>query len=131
MDDDQQAGPSPVPPPRSPGLEVADPTLASLTALVTQVEESVRLLTLVGDRAGAVVRRRLAGDSYSEIVESKERPFIVEVITTAMSGLGEAGGQYRRAQARALRAEGVSVPDIARLFGVTRQRVSALLDDRV
>ena len=130
MDDDQQAGPFPVPPPRSPGLEVADPTLASLTALVAQVEESVRLLTLVGDRAGAVVRRRLAGDSYSEIIESKERPFIVEVITTAMSGMGEAGGQYRRAQARALRAEGVSVPGIARLFGVTRQRVSALLDDR-
>ncbi|MBB2899551.1 hypothetical protein FHR75_000339 [Kineococcus radiotolerans] len=131
MDDDQQAGPFPVPPPRSPGLEVADPTLASLTALVAQAEESVRLLTLVGDRAGALVRRRLAGDSYTEIIESKERPFIVEVITTAMAGMGEVGGQYRRAQARALRAEGVSVPDIARLFGVSRQRVSALLDDRV
>ncbi|WP_170127201.1 hypothetical protein [Kineococcus rhizosphaerae] len=33
-----------------------------------------------------------------------------------------------RAQARALRAGGGSVPEIAELFGVTRQRTSALLE---
>jgi predicted transcriptional regulator len=47
-----------------------------------------------------------------------------------MSALARAGGQWRRTQAQALHDESVSINRIAELYGVTRQRVSALLRDR-
>ena len=41
--------------------------------------------------------------------------------------LGSSSGAFRRALVLALREEGVSIPAIARMFGVTHQRVSNLL----
>ena len=41
--------------------------------------------------------------------------------------LVDAGSRLRRAEARALHVEGMTMEQIADLFGVTRQRVSALL----
>ena len=38
-----------------------------------------------------------------------------------------AGERFRSAQARSLHAEGMTMNVIAKLFGVTRQRISALL----
>ncbi len=107
----------------------ADATADALVALVEELTDAIAELDLVRERARAVLHRRAAGTGYADIVGSKERPFIAEMLTATMTGLGEAGGRYRRAQVRALRAEGCTVPEIARLFGVTRQRVSALLDD--
>ncbi len=40
------------------------------------------------------------------------------------------GAAWRRAEARALHQEGISMDRIAQLFGVTRQRVSALLNSQ-
>jgi len=39
----------------------------------------------------------------------------------------DAGGQFRGAEANALYDEGANMDEIAALFGVSRQRVSALL----
>jgi hypothetical protein len=47
-----------------------------------------------------------------------------------MSALAGAGGQWRRTQAQALHDEAVSINRIAELYGVTRQRVPALLRGR-
>ena len=44
--------------------------------------------------------------------------------------LATAGHAWRREQAMALQDEQVSINRIAALFGVTRQRISALLRDR-
>jgi hypothetical protein len=51
----------------------------------------------------------------------------VESISTVLSALATAGHTWRREQAAALHAEQVSINRIAALFGVTRQRISALL----
>jgi predicted transcriptional regulator len=40
----------------------------------------------------------------------------------------EASGHTRRALAQAMRSEGTSIPTIARLFGVTHQRISNILN---
>jgi hypothetical protein len=42
--------------------------------------------------------------------------------------LGDAAARFRRSQARALRRRGMSTDGIAEQFGVTRQRVSRLLN---
>ncbi len=49
------------------------------------------------------------------------------MLSDVQEGLADAGSRWRRAEARALHREGLSMEKIAVLFGVTRQRVSALL----
>jgi len=51
----------------------------------------------------------------------------VELTRDNLATLVEAGSRLRRAEAHALHAEGMTMEQIAELFGVTRQRVSALL----
>jgi predicted transcriptional regulator len=47
-----------------------------------------------------------------------------------LASLARAGHEWRREQASALRDEQVSINRIAAMFGVTRQRISALLRER-
>lgn len=49
------------------------------------------------------------------------------MITANIDALQGIGAQLRAAQAQALRQEGFTISAIADRFGVTRQRVSALL----
>jgi hypothetical protein len=67
------------------------------------------------------------GTPIIEIAENEPKPKIVEMITTNIATLQSIGSQVRQAEARALRAEGATMEWIADLFGVTRQRISALL----
>jgi DNA-binding transcriptional regulator LsrR (DeoR family) len=43
--------------------------------------------------------------------------------------LAQVGAAFRRAVAKMMAAEGISQADIARRFGVSRQRIAALLDE--
>ena len=49
--------------------------------------------------------------------------------STVLAALSAAGHTWRREQATALQAEQISINRIAALFGVTRQRISALLKE--
>jgi DNA-binding transcriptional regulator LsrR (DeoR family) len=51
----------------------------------------------------------------------------VQLLTQDSAALDIAGANVRRAEAEALYAEGLTMEQIAKSFGVTRQRVSALL----
>lgn len=72
-------------------------------------------------------RQRAQGRSWREIIANEERPRLVERLSHLLARVSGAGSKLRRAQARALRAEGMTIDQIAELFGVSRQRVSALL----
>ena len=76
-----------------------------------------------------VLEQRRAGRRWSEIVPGEERPLIVERLTENFDRLATAGSRVRREQARALHDEGLTMEQIAALYGVTRQRISALLRD--
>ncbi|MDQ6911208.1 MAG: hypothetical protein M3Z84_10590 [Actinomycetota bacterium] len=78
-------------------------------------------------RAQTIRRLRGHGRSYREILGRDERALILQVTRENLDGLLQAGGRLRRAEARALYAEGMTMEEIAALFGVTRQRVSVLL----
>jgi hypothetical protein len=99
----------------------------ALAELVDELDVVVSELTRARTRALELQEQRRAGHSWHEIVSAEQRPLIVEQISNAMSSLSTAGGQWRREQAAALSAENVSINRIAALYGVTRQRVSALL----
>ena len=89
------------------------------------------------DRSFAIQRRarqlreRLeAGEALVSLVRDEEPPLIVELLSTNIATLETAGAELRAAQALALRAKGLTIEAIAELFGVTRQRISALLKQK-
>ena len=106
----------------------AEPAMEALEELCTAVRRSVADLEQVLARAETVRRQRAEGMSYAEMVPAEARPLTVELISATLARLAETGSRWRREEARALHAEGLSMESIARLFGVTRQRVSALLN---
>ena len=71
-----------------------------------------------------------AGRSLTEVVPSLGTPPLVQLLTRTTNLLHSYGTRVRRTEARALHREGMTMDEIARLFGVTRQRVSALLRER-
>ncbi|WP_432563209.1 hypothetical protein [Kineococcus sp. SYSU DK003] len=107
--------------------EEPDSTLGALEALREQMDVAIRDLQALAARVDDVTGQRRAGRSYHEILTRKERPLVVEALSTLVTDLSEAGAAYRRHQAQALLHEELSVAEIADLFGVTRQRVSTLL----
>ncbi len=110
-----------------PARDSAD---AALDRLIEELGSVVDELTRARERARELQQQRAQGRGWYDIVSSEERPLIVEQVTSAMASLATVGGQWRREQAAALAAEDVSINRIAALYGVTRQRVSALLRGR-
>jgi hypothetical protein len=110
--------------------EPHDETGRALADLVAEIDEVVDELGKARARALQLQEERRRGRTWEQIVVAEERPLIVEQISSAMASLARAGGRWRRTQAQALHDEDVSINRIAALFGVTRQRVSALLRGR-
>ncbi|MCU1448882.1 MAG: hypothetical protein JWP02_1052 [Acidimicrobiales bacterium] len=104
-----------------------DPVLEALDDLVRALRENAARIEATIARADQMRAERDAGRSYSDIEGAQQRPLIVEMTRDSLAALVEAGSRLRRAEARALHAEGMTMEQIADLFGVTRQRVSALL----
>lgn len=72
-----------------------------------------------------------SGRPIREVLPEEETPLLVQLLTETAEALHHYGSRVRRAEARTLRREGLTMDQIARLFGVTRQRVSALLREDV
>ena len=70
------------------------------------------------------------GADLVEIVETETPPRIPVLITANIEALHGVGAALRKAEAAALRTHGYTMEQIAELFGVTRQRISALLRDQ-
>ena len=104
-----------------------DSALLALETLVRELDRCAAELQDARARAELLLAERRTGRPWLDIVSAESRPLVVERVSAVLSGLAGAGSAWRRAQARALQAEQVSINRIAALFGVTRQRISALL----
>lgn len=104
-----------------------DEVLDALDDLLDALRENAERNRIALARAEAIRAARNDGKSYSEIVSDESRPLIVEVVNQNLDRLVTSGARFRRAEAKALHDEGVTMERIAEIFGVTRQRVSALL----
>ncbi|MGY1622617.1 hypothetical protein ACI789_10530 [Geodermatophilus sp. SYSU D00965] len=113
------------------GGRPGDTAVEALRTLVTELDTCIDQLNSARDRAEQLLEERGAGRRWLDIVTEERRPLVVEQISSVMATLATAGGTWRREQAHALQSEQVSINRIAALFGVTRQRISALLRDRV
>jgi hypothetical protein len=107
-----------------------DPAVRALDELSAQIRQSIVQLQAADERLGHLAEQRAAGQTWFDIVSNEERPLVVETITRVLEELGEIGSRFRREEALALQRENVSTYRIGQLFGVTRQRISALVRDR-
>lgn len=108
---------------------VTDEVLVALDDLVAALKANVEDTRGMLRRAEALRRARRKGLDYRAVTAAEEKPLLVELLRATQDRLVTAGGRFRRTEARALRDEGMTLDEIARLFGVTRQRVIALLRD--
>ena len=106
-----------------------DPFDRALRDLERVLDANARRMAQIKRRIAEIRRQRSAGRSYREIVEAAKGNLSVQLITEATQALDEFGARVRRAEASALYSEGMTMEEIAKKFGVTRQRVSALLRD--
>ena len=110
--------------------EVGDDAFGALQALDIALDSSIVELQKARERISHLLEAREAGKPWREIVEAEDPPLVVETLSTVLDRLSVVGSKFRRNEARALYGEGLSMERIATLFGVTRQRVSALLRER-
>ena len=104
-----------------------DAFLEALTALEATLADNQERTRLIKKRIAQLRRLRARGASYAEIVATGDGPLLVQLLTESSTALDTSGASVRRAEARALYAEGLTMDQIAEGFGVTRQRVSTLL----
>jgi predicted XRE-type DNA-binding protein len=107
-----------------------DPFLDALTALEGVLAENARREALIKKRIARLRKSRAKGLPYTESVYSEDGPLIVQLLTENATALDTWGANVRRTEAQALHDEGLTMEQIAERFGVTRQRVSALLRKR-
>ena len=113
------------PAPRAP----ADATLEALNDLVTAAAQMAQVTTLIREHADVIRTCRARGLPYREIVELEGQPLIAAVFTDAIARFEAAGTHFRQAKAAALREEGLTFEEIGSLSGLTRQRISGLLQE--
>ena len=106
-----------------------DPFDKALRDLERALEANERRMAQIKRRIAEIRRQRSTGRSYREIVETTKGDLSVRLITEATQALDEFGARVRRTEALTLYGEGMTMEEIAEKFGVTRQRVSALLRD--
>ena len=106
-----------------------DPVLDALEQLVKALEQGIGRLESAMQLALEMRERRLEGETYQEIEEATDGPSVSDILTTNLLVLQSKGRRLRQAGARALREEGLTLAEIAEVFGVTHQRVSALLKE--
>lgn len=101
--------------------------IEALDELDRALDRAVEMAGLMKERMVALRTAHAEGRPLRETVPAEQSPLIVQLITESTNLLHSYGNRVRRTEARALYAEGMTMDEIARLFGVTRQRVSALL----
>lgn len=101
--------------------------LRAIDDLDLALDHSIELTRRMKERIEEIRRTIASGRPLGEIVPAEQRPVLVQLLTENAKLLQSCGTRVRRAEALALHREGMTMNEIARLFGVTRQRVSALL----
>jgi hypothetical protein len=101
--------------------------LDALDDVVTALEATCSESKVAAREAQMMRGNSRDGKRLSDLLQGDGGPTLVKRLSELQQRLSEAGCRLRRAQAQHLHREGLSTERIAELFGVTRQRISALL----
>jgi PAS domain S-box-containing protein len=100
----------------------------ALDAVVQVLERGRDRVDVVVARAAELRDGRARGLSYAELLTGARHPLVLDVLSELLDGLFDTGSRLRRAEARALYADSLSMEKIASLLRVSRQRVSAIIN---
>lgn len=103
--------------------------LAALEELERRLDENAGRGPLMRARISELKRGLVSGQPINELLPSDGPPPLAALITELLEMWFDSGARIRRAEARVLYEEGMTMERIAELFGVTRQRVSVLLKE--
>lgn len=101
---------------------------AALAEIAAAAAENIRRNEAIRGRAQRLLEQLDDDVPLADLMRREPGPRIVELLSANLATLSESGAALRGVQAEALRAEGLTMEQIAELFGVTRQRVSSLLN---
>jgi hypothetical protein len=104
-----------------------DDVLDALHALAAALDAATADQRAMADEALRMRRHRAWRGSWLSTLPPPGELNLVSLSTRAVSSLNLATSRVRTTLARALRSEGLTVREIAALFGVSHQRVSELL----
>lgn len=115
-------------------MTTQDGSIARLSVALDEIEKHVG----ANVERGLAIQRKVRwlqeqidqGVSIAGLVAAEDSPRVVELITINKETLEDVGSELRASLALALRDDGLTLAEIADLFGVTRQRISALLRQR-
>ena len=113
--------------PQESGVPATDEVMVALDALLEALDANIELAKRCRRRARQLRHQRRRGRAYRDIVPAGDEPLIVQMMRQNLGRLGAAASQLQHAEAAALYAEGMTMDEIGKLFGVTHQRVSAML----
>lgn len=104
-----------------------DEVARALDALSDAIERNTGDERMLQGRLAGLRRERASGTAVTAALQEEPSPGTMELLGRILSRLMDASGTARRSLARSMREEGTSIPTIARVFGVTHQRVSNIL----
>jgi hypothetical protein len=107
-----------------------DQAVETLDEFASVVEESATEQRALAKRARRLGRARSRGASWEDTMTHDGVPALPAESSRLISRLSGANTRLRHALASALRTEGMGIEQIARLFGVTHQRISRILGQR-
>lgn len=105
-----------------------DQVVGALEALSDAIDQNTEDERHLQDRISGLRDARTSGTEVTAALRQEQSPGTMELLGRVLARLMDSSGQVRRTLARTMRAEGTSIPAIARLFGVTHQRVSNILN---
>jgi len=111
-----------------PNAAPDDPVLTAMGIAVGALRRFNHQTTEILEAFERAAGMRQAGASYRQIAEDEH--LFVDFTAGPFRELYDALTTLRRRQARALYQEGMTMAQLGRLLGVTRQRIAVLLDDQ-
>lgn len=108
-------------------MDETEAFMEALQELDGALDRSLEMHTRMKRRLHELQAAHAAGRRLSDIIPGEDPPLLVQLLTETAGILHTYGNRVRRTEARALRQQGMTMDQIAKLFGVTRQRVSTLL----
>lgn len=105
----------------------AEAFLEVLNDLKTALARNREVIREMDARVQVLIDALRARRSLREVVTDTQKPLLVQLLSESIDLLLAHGAQVRQTEARLLYAEGLNMDEIANLFGVTRQRVGALI----
>jgi hypothetical protein len=114
--------------PERESMSEHDEVLVALCELEVALEHGLDRAEFILRRARVVIEQRRRHLSFGEIA-AHPGPLLSEMTSDHAASLSDAARRLRHAVADALRSEGMTMGRIGELFGVSRQRVSALLNE--